>query len=216
MQEIREDEETAPVESPVTPPIMRRPSNSRMKSSRRCSQLIEEFDLDGLEDLLEESEDAEQPAPAPTPRRSQMKKSRQKSMLIELGEDDLEDLQAAADEAEEGQMKSPRPQRRNSSIVLAGDDPNELSYRPSALQLYAPPRQRQQWGQRQILPRVNWGDLFFDLFYVAAAYNVSITRVLRTGNPTNQLTLCFPSSRPRIFLWNRLPRKGAYTSWLPS
>lgn len=37
----------------------------------------------------------------------------------------------------------------------------EVSYHPSAFQLYAPPRQRQEWGQKQILPRVNWGDLFF-------------------------------------------------------
>jgi hypothetical protein len=36
-----------------------------------------------------------------------------------------------------------------------------------------PPKQRQKWGDTQILPRVNWGDLFFDLYYVAAAYNVS-------------------------------------------
>lgn len=39
--------------------------------------------------------------------------------------------------------------------------------------LYAPPRQRQKWGETQVLPRINWGDLFFDLHYVAATYNVS-------------------------------------------
>ena len=37
---------------------------------------------------------------------------------------------------------------------------------------YAPPVQRQRWGADQSLPHVNWGDLFFDLFYVAAAYNL--------------------------------------------
>mmetsp|Transcript_20268 Transcript_20268/g.30429 ORF Transcript_20268/g.30429 Transcript_20268/m.30429 type:complete len:631 (-) Transcript_20268:348-2240(-) len=36
-----------------------------------------------------------------------------------------------------------------------------------------PPIQRQKWGQTQVLPHVNWGDLFFDLFYVAGAYNLS-------------------------------------------
>eukprot|EP00934_Nitzschia_sp_Nitz4_P007472 Nitzschia sp. Nitz4//scaffold31_size150131//3535//5854//NITZ4_002807-RA/size150131-processed-gene-0.124-mRNA-1//-1//CDS//3329547596//7462//frame0 len=60
--------------------------------------------------------------------------------------------------------------RRRSSIL---EDPNEKSYHPVSLKLYSPPIQRQRWGQRQILPRVNWGDLFFDLFYVAAAYNAS-------------------------------------------
>lgn len=36
-----------------------------------------------------------------------------------------------------------------------------------------PPIQRQRWDDDQVLPHVNWGDLFFDLFYVAAAYNLS-------------------------------------------
>jgi Bacterial low temperature requirement A protein (LtrA) len=35
-------------------------------------------------------------------------------------------------------------------------------------------RQRQRWDDQQILPHVNWGDLFFDLFYVAAAYNLAV------------------------------------------
>jgi Bacterial low temperature requirement A protein (LtrA) len=38
---------------------------------------------------------------------------------------------------------------------------------------YAPPRQRQKWGETQVLPRINWGDLFCDLLYVAASYNIS-------------------------------------------
>ena len=38
---------------------------------------------------------------------------------------------------------------------------------------YSPPRQRQKWGEVQSLPRVDWGDLFFDLHYVAATYNIS-------------------------------------------
>ena len=38
--------------------------------------------------------------------------------------------------------------------------------------IYSAPKQRQRWGEQQILPHVNWGDLFFDLFYVAAAYNL--------------------------------------------
>jgi hypothetical protein len=41
-----------------------------------------------------------------------------------------------------------------------------------------PPKQRQRWGDTQILPHVNWGDLFFDLFYVSAAFNLSY--VLKT------------------------------------
>jgi len=43
---------------------------------------------------------------------------------------------------------------------------------------WLPPIQRQRWGDDQVLPHVNWGDLFFDLFYVAAAYNLAY--VLKT------------------------------------
>jgi len=43
---------------------------------------------------------------------------------------------------------------------------------PHVLPFYSPPVQRQRWGQDQMLPHINWGDLFFDLFYVAAAYNL--------------------------------------------
>ena len=42
----------------------------------------------------------------------------------------------------------------------------------SSVPFYAPPLQRQRWGDDQVLPHVDWGDIFFDLFYVAAAYNL--------------------------------------------
>lgn len=42
---------------------------------------------------------------------------------------------------------------------------------------YAPPLQRQRWGEDTQLPHVNWGDLFFDLFYVAMAYNLGVMLV---------------------------------------
>jgi len=48
-----------------------------------------------------------------------------------------------------------------------------LNYVPSMkVRLFSPPRQRQKWGSDQILPHVNWGDLFFDLFFVAGFYNL--------------------------------------------
>lgn len=39
--------------------------------------------------------------------------------------------------------------------------------------LYARPRQRQRWDDHQVQPHVNWGDLFWDLFYVSAAFNLA-------------------------------------------
>ncbi len=48
-----------------------------------------------------------------------------------------------------------------------------LTNAPSVnIRVYAPPRQRQKWNSDYVLPHVNWGDLFFDLFYVAAFYNL--------------------------------------------
>mmetsp|Transcript_25014 Transcript_25014/g.70210 ORF Transcript_25014/g.70210 Transcript_25014/m.70210 type:complete len:631 (-) Transcript_25014:114-2006(-) len=62
---------------------------------------------------------------------------------------------------------------RRRGAVTAAFAPFDESYHPGALLFYSRPRQRQRWGDQQILPRLNWGDLFFDLFYVAAAYNTS-------------------------------------------
>jgi len=45
--------------------------------------------------------------------------------------------------------------------------------RITSLTVFQRPKQRQRWGDKQVLPHTNWGDLFFDLFYVAAAYNLS-------------------------------------------
>ena len=58
------------------------------------------------------------------------------------------------------------------SMIVQGT-PFDVSFHPGRLVFYCRPRQRQNWGDTQVLPRVNWGDLFFDLYYVAAAYNVS-------------------------------------------
>lgn len=57
--------------------------------------------------------------------------------------------------------------------VTAEETPHDITFRPGLVQLYSPPMQRQRWGEAQVLPRINWGDLFFDLYYVAATYNVS-------------------------------------------
>jgi hypothetical protein len=42
-----------------------------------------------------------------------------------------------------------------------------------AVPFYARPKQRQRWDDTQLQPHVNWGDLFWDLFYVSAAYNLA-------------------------------------------
>lgn len=68
------------------------------------------------------------------------------------------------------------------------------------VRLFSPPRQRQKWGDSQILPRVNWGDLFFDLFYVAAFYNLG-NILVETPTDTGLLYFlgCF---FPILHLWN--------------
>ena len=54
-----------------------------------------------------------------------------------------------------------------------GDDDNDHHHDHDVnIPWYSVPVQRQRWGDDQVLPHINWGDLFFDLFYVAAAYNL--------------------------------------------
>lgn len=65
----------------------------------------------------------------------------------------------------------------------------QTHHRHNALMpLFTRPVQRQRWGDTQIQPVVNWGDLFFDLFYVAAAYNLST--IIRES-PTKEGLLYF-------------------------
>mmetsp|Transcript_5885 Transcript_5885/g.9781 ORF Transcript_5885/g.9781 Transcript_5885/m.9781 type:complete len:541 (+) Transcript_5885:61-1683(+) len=60
------------------------------------------------------------------------------------------------------------------------------------LLLYSKPNQRQRWGDHQIHPVVNYGDLFFDLYYVAAAYNLSnIIRQSPTADGFLYFIACF-------------------------
>jgi len=63
------------------------------------------------------------------------------------------------------------------------DDGNDHGRGSGRIPFYAYPRQRQRWGEAQILPHINWGDLFFDLFYVAAAYNLG-TLLMSTLTPS--------------------------------
>ena len=53
-----------------------------------------------------------------------------------------------------------------------GDEADDPHRSQGNIAWYLPPVQRQRWKDGQTLPHVNWGDLFFDLFYVAAAYNL--------------------------------------------
>jgi hypothetical protein len=61
-----------------------------------------------------------------------------------------------------------------------------------------PPKQRQKWGDTQILPHVNWGDLFFDLFYVVSGgftwcYEWSVSVIYLLSN------LFFSYSHPHAY-----------------
>jgi len=78
----------------------------------------------------------------------------------------------------------------------------DISYIPGVkVRLFSPPRQRQKWGSKQEIPHVNWGDLFFDLFYVAAFYNLGNIFVQGDPDPVSVLYFltCFFSI---MQLWN--------------
>jgi hypothetical protein len=70
---------------------------------------------------------------------------------------------------------------------------------PEDLPFYSPPRQRQRWGDTQIAPHTNWGDIFFDLFYVAAAYNLGT--VLSTDPTATGLMYTVALFFPILSLW---------------
>eukprot|EP00980_Cylindrotheca_fusiformis_P023730 scaffold10871_cov177-Cylindrotheca_fusiformis.AAC.10 len=111
------------------------------------------------------------------------------------GTRDVEEVQNASDESDVGgsqkqvsfreaegkaQSKYKRPSMFVASESYIDDSQPHLfedSYHPGILRAYNPPKQRQRWGEKRVLPRVNWGDLFFDLFYVAATYNISFILV---------------------------------------
>lgn len=166
---------------PSTPRDHRKP--------RRSSELIcEEYDIgcgeDGEGDMEEATTSFENKR-RPSVTNSALRKSRQKSCLMELGEEEIHDLQQQVDNLDNEEEATTRPRQlktqRSSSFISAApnDERNnnnatasaapehtlrELSYHPSAFKIYQAPRQRQEWGQKQILPRVNWGDLFFGTF----------------------------------------------------
>ena len=45
---------------------------------------------------------------------------------------------------------------------------------PRIFALRKPPRQMQHWGEPQLHPHTNWFDLFFDLIFVGAAYQLGV------------------------------------------
>ena len=48
------------------------------------------------------------------------------------------------------------------------DDDDSVGHDGQEFPLYSRPVQRQRWDEEQPHPHTNWGDTFFDLFYVAA------------------------------------------------
>jgi low temperature requirement protein LtrA len=91
-------------------------------------------------------------------------------------------------------------QRFAQSFHFTESAPHDISYHPGRLLLYSPPRQRQIWGESQVLPRVNWGDLFFDLFYVAATYNVS--NILSQDPNARGILYSLATFLPCMAFWN--------------
>lgn len=76
---------------------------------------------------------------------------------------------------------------------------HEHEHDPGDISFYAPPRQRQRWGDPQVAPHTNWGDIFFDLFYVAAAYNLG--NVLREDPTATGLLYTAGLFLPIVNLW---------------
>ncbi|CAJ1964791.1 unnamed protein product [Cylindrotheca closterium] len=76
---------------------------------------------------------------------------------------------------EEEKLLEEGDENRDEEQVL--DDSQKYTiphHKTTAVPWYTPPMQRVFYGKPQVLPHVNWGDLFFDLFFVAAAYNLGV------------------------------------------
>ena len=64
------------------------------------------------------------------------------------------------------------------NINFSMDEPDKANvthqnhHQGGSTPFYRPPLQRHRWHEEICLPHINWGDLFFDLFYVGAAYNL--------------------------------------------
>jgi hypothetical protein len=64
---------------------------------------------------------------------------------------------------------------------------------------WSPPKQRQRWGDSQILPGGNWGQIFFDLFYVGGAYNLG--NVLKSSNNGRGILYFCGAGFPVMMMW---------------
>lgn len=81
------------------------------------------------------------------------------SFLKEVEESDMSDEGEEDGDTDDGKQSG-------------GDDHHR--HGNATIPFYCVPVQRQRWGDDQMLPHINWGDIFFDLFYVAAAYNLGV------------------------------------------
>ena len=66
---------------------------------------------------------------------------------------------------------------------------------------WSQPRQRQRWGgdQNEVLPVGNWGQIFFDLFYVGGAYNLG--NVLKYSANSRGVLYFSGAAFPAMMMW---------------
>ena len=109
-----------------------------------------------------------------------------------------------------GGFGSKRPNSTTPHSNQKNHNHNTVLFRPTQRVVwYSPPRQRQKWGDTQVLPRVNWFDLFFDLFYVGATYNVS--SILYHSPNTRGLLYAAGTFIPVMNIWTeRTHYEGRY------
>ncbi|CAB9525885.1 expressed unknown protein [Seminavis robusta] len=124
--------------------------------------------------------------------------------LLSRGEEQQEETTAMTAEEETPGEQSHLLKHSASSPVSAHSAGNSshgsIRRLEEKVPLYANPKQRQRWDDVQMLPHVNWGDLYFDLFYVAAAYQLSHAF---KDCPTWEGVLYFCSSYlPILLIWN--------------
>ena len=80
----------------------------------------------------------------------------------EKREDEMDVVHDVAGKEENDTSGSPDPSEP------AKASHHEDQHEEIIMPFYTTPKQRQRWGDNQMPPHTEWGDIFFDLFYVAA------------------------------------------------
>jgi hypothetical protein len=87
------------------------------------------------------------------------------AIMSPQGEDEVDEKQTEVGEKQSIDVIDDKPKKDHEEKANDGHGEPAPNKR---MPLFSRPQQRHRWGQVQGHPHKDWGDIFFDLFYVAA------------------------------------------------